>query len=146
MKQKRLKYGATKDMSPEEYKEYKRNLQRSWRKRNKKLVKERNHNWWIYYKETKPRVCICKYCGNEFNAPRNYYKVCPDCRNKPKKYELIKMAKEQRKKQRQEMIEEARDWYKAGMTQEAIALDFGVSQKCISNWVRKGKKDAKSAK
>lgn len=139
MKQKRLKYGATKDMSPEEYKEYKRNLQRSWRKRNKKLVKERNHNWWIYYKETKPRVCICKYCGNEFNAPRNYYKVCPDCRNKPKKYELIKMAKEQRKKQRQEMIEEARDWYKAGITQEVLALEFGVSQKCISNWVRKGK-------
>ena len=126
-------------MSPEEYKEYKRNLQRSWRKRNKKLVKERNHNWWIYYKETKPRVCICKYCGNEFNAPRNYYKVCPDCRNKPKKYELIKMAKEQRKKQRQEMIEEARDWYKAGMTQEVLALEFGVSQKCISNWVRKEK-------
>jgi DNA-binding XRE family transcriptional regulator len=38
------------------------------------------------------------------------------------------------------MIEEARNWYKAGMTQEAIALDFGVSQKCISNWV-KGVKD-----
>jgi predicted transcriptional regulator len=137
---KRLKYGATKDMSPEEYKEYKRNLQRSWRKRNKEWVKEHNHDWWIYYKENKPRICICKYCGNEFNAPRNYYKICPDCKNKPKKCELIKMAREQRKKTRQEMIEEARDWYKAGMTQEAIALDFGVSQKCISNWV-KGVKD-----
>ena len=37
-------------------------------------------------------------------------------------------------------MEEAILWYQNGLTQTVIALDLGVSQKTISNWVNRKNK------
>ena len=133
---KRLPYGATKNMSPEEYKEYKRELQRRWRKEHPEYMKENNRHWYRFYQRVKPRVCVCKFCGQEFNAPRSYYKICPECRNKPSKHKLLLMARAERKKTRQELQVKAIEMYKKGLFERQIAEKLNVSQKCISNWVR----------
>lgn len=76
---KRLKYGSLKQMTPEEQRKHKRELQKEWRANNKGLVSRRNHYWYERYKERKPFVATCIYCGKQFNATRKYYKTCPEC-------------------------------------------------------------------
>lgn len=131
----RLKYGATKDMSPEEYKEYKRRLGKRWRDNNPEKVKAQNR----YYSEKrrieKPYICVCKRCGKNFNAQRNFFKICPECQLLPSRTKLFLEERAKRKEKRLQNIEEVKLWYKAGFTQMQIAKDFKVSQKTISNWL-----------
>lgn len=138
-KYKRLKFGEFLSMSPEQQREHKRMLQRRWRKNNKDIVKARNHRYYLKYKKIKPYVVVCKYCGEEFHATRNYYKICPDCLKKPKTIALKKMEIQNRKAKKEEMKKEIRNWYSAGMTQMALAQYYGVTQTTISKWLKQKK-------
>ena len=135
----RLRKGEFLAMTPEKQIEHRKMLQRRWRKNNKDIVKARNHRYYLKYKKTKPYIAVCKYCGQEFNATRSYYKICPDCMCKPKKIALEKIAIQNRKAKKEEMKKEIRDWYSVGMTQMALAQYYGVTQTTISKWLREKK-------
>lgn len=79
---KRLKYGATKLMTPEEYKQYKRDLSKRFRHRHPDKIKAQNKYYSELYSKTKPFPNICVDCGNVFYASRSTIKHCPECREK----------------------------------------------------------------
>lgn len=139
----RLKYGATKDMSPEEYRQYKRDLQKRWRTNHPDWVKASNKHWSEVYSQTKPFKCICVDCGREFSASRNTPKHCPRCRTErayvaEMRKKTIALRQEERKAEYAQIIK----MYKDGHTQEIIAETFGRSQSGVSQIIRRlgGKK------
>lgn len=134
----RLKYGATKDMTREEYLVYRRNLQKRWRHNHPDWVKANNKHWAQVYHETKPFKCICKICGAEFMASRSERKRCSKCCAE-KAYvaevrkKTIMLKREERKAEYKLVLE----MYKDGHTQEIIAETLGRSQSGISAILRK---------
>lgn len=133
----RLKYGATRNMSPEEFKEYKRSLQRRWKAKNPERIKEDNRKWWEWRKREKPKVCVCKYCGNEFNAARATYKICPECLEKPCPTKVKLWEAYCKRLEKQQKINEVRELYSTGQyKQKQLAYMYNVSQRVISYWVR----------
>ena len=79
---KRLKPGEFIAMTPEQQKAHKRALNKRWRDAHPDIMHEQNLHWYRFYKKVKPHTCICKKCGQSFNAPRAYFKLCDGCRNK----------------------------------------------------------------
>lgn len=135
----RLKMGEFIAMTPEQQIEHKRMLQRRWRAKHKNWVKAQNHKYYEIYKKKKPCVVVCKYCGKEFNAPRKYYKMCPDCLNAPKPTHLKEIEKAKKCAEKELFREEVRKCYASGLSQDNVAKLFGITQKTVSNWVRKQK-------
>lgn len=133
----RLKYGATKNMTPEEYKQYKRDLSKRWRDNNPEKIKKQNKYYSDLYKKTKPFVCICSKCGCSFHASRNYYKICEDCKLKPSKRQILLQERKNKHIEKIKLIEEVKYGYKCGIQQAILAENFGVTQKTISNWINK---------
>lgn len=76
----RLPYGAK--LTKEERAERRKFLARRWRNKNSDIVSERNHYWHVRYRQTKPYIATCYICGKKFNAPRDWYKTCPECLQK----------------------------------------------------------------
>lgn len=134
----RLKYGATKDMTREEYLVYRRSLQKRWRRNHPDWVKTNNKYWAQLYRETKPFKCICKICGAEFMASRSERKRCPKCRVE-KAYisemrkKTIVLKREERRAEYQQIVR----MYKQGVKQQTIADTLGRSQSGISAILRK---------
>lgn len=138
VKMKRLKYGATKDMSPEEYIQYKRNLSKRWRQKHPDRVKAQNRFYSDLYRTIKPFECTCKICGRKFDGARSCLKMCPQCiADWHRKAELARKARVIKQEERQAEYEEIAYWYSKGMTQEVLAEDFGRSQSGISKIVRR---------
>lgn len=141
---KRIPYGSSKNMTPEERLEHKKFLAKRWRDSHKDWVKSDNLYWYLYYKETKPYKCICKRCGQEFDSPRPYYKVCGKC---PTKTSIIKKEIQMRKDNRKMIAEQAVNMYKTGLySQTQVAEFFGTYQRQISNWVTADRKRLQNKK
>lgn len=135
---KRIPYGATKNMTDEEFRQYKRDIQKRWRHKHPEYVKKENLYWYKKYREEKPYKCICKRCGQEFDAPRPYYKVCGKC---PTKTSIMKKEIQMRKDNKKMIVEQAVAMYKTGLyTQTQVAEFFGTYQRQISNWVKEDRK------
>lgn len=138
---KRLKYGATKYMTPDEYKQYKRDLGKRWRKKNKAKIKAKNKYYADLYKIIRPCECICKICGRKFDAPRKYYKLCPQCLKENRyiaevKRKTIALKQEERRAEYEQILVMRR----MGIRQRVIADALGRSQSGISSILRRMKK------
>lgn len=130
---KRLKYGATKNMTPEELKQYKRDLGKRYRRRHPDKIKAQNKYYSELYSKTKPFPNTCVDCGNVFYASRSTIKHCPECREKKHAITAnIKKEKDLRRKQRFADYKLILKMYKSGHTQEIIAETLGRSQSGIS--------------
>lgn len=147
----RLPYGASKSMTDEEKLLRKRYLHKRWRDNHPDFCKAQSKYYYALYKQTKPKTCVCKYCHQEFNAPRDYYKICPNCLSAPKKTHLLNKLKAEKRKLRLHRIEVALKLYGQGLSQIKIGALLGVTQKCVSTWVcnnrykhLKGKKGEKN--
>lgn len=129
----RLPYGTFKTLTPEQQREHMRMLQKRTRDKNRKKINERNKEYFERWKIEKPFICTCKWCGKQFNAPRNNRYVCPDCHHKKSMSTLEKRAgvymkrtmKAYRDKQ---VLKLARQKW----PQEYIAKEFGISQRLVS--------------
>lgn len=135
---KRLKWGATKTMTPEEYKQYKRKLSKRWRKNNPEKIKAQNKHYAEWYKKIKPHKCVCVECGRKFNSARANIQHCPKCIAESKR--LVKMRKTAVELKREAIKEEYTEivqMYKDGHTQEVIAETFGRSQSGISTILKR---------
>ena len=147
MKHKRLKHGEYIRMSDEEKKQWKHFLQKRWRKEHPEKMRESNKKWAQFYNETKPCKCVCKVCGNVFNARRNYLKKCPACvLASHEKQSLLKQQLQERKQKRQDFVVTIVEMYKSGLTQQQIADIMKRSQSNISAILRKNKKILTSKK
>lgn len=135
----RIKYGSTKDMTDEEYRQYKRNLQKRWRLRHPEFVKAQNKHYSEIYSRTRPYTCICKICGKEFGVTRkNNGTYCPDCWAEKKRIaEMKKKAVEIKRAEHKEEVFRICELYKSGMTQQEIAKIFERSQSGVSQIIRK---------
>lgn len=133
----RMPMGYSKLLTDRSYRIWIRYLRWAWCQKHTNFVKQQNKYYNNKRETEKPYISVCKKCGKEFNAPRNYYKICPECRLKPSAHQIKMQERAERKKEKIDTIKEVQLWYKSGITQEVLALDFGVSQKTISNWVNK---------
>ena len=148
----RIPYGSGKNYTPEEWKNHIHQLQRNWRQKNPEKVKASNHKWALFYVQTKPFNCVCKFCGKPFKASRKYFIKCAECIQKSHENNIqrkadIRERKEAKKQKTQEII----SLYQQGKTQLQISELFGVSQRAISgvlirNGIRKNKLTSRARK
>ena len=125
-------------LSSEGKKIWTRYLHWRWCKNHPEFIKKQNKYYFDKYKTEKPHKCICKRCGQEFDAPRPYYKLCMKC---PTKTQLKKKEIQFRKDRKKMIAEQAVAMYKTGLyTQQYIADFFGTYQRQISNWVNSARK------
>lgn len=82
---KRAEYGSLKDLSEQEYKEYKAKIAKQWRSDNPDKVKEYNKDWYAWNKKHPKHECFCKICENMFLSYRKSAKICKRCLAKRKK-------------------------------------------------------------
>jgi len=126
-----------KPMTPEQRRARKHLLQKEWRKRNPEKVKAQNRKWGLYYQTVRPFKCICKVCGQEFGAPRNYFVVCQDCMQKRKEnrkavIEAKKACLKAKIKRNKEIVR----LHKKGLLQREIAAIVGIGQANVSYVLR----------
>lgn len=135
---KRLEYGATKNMTDEEKRQHRRDLQRRWRKNHPDFIKMQNKHFYEFYSRVKPYICICVKCGQKFYKSRKYYKFCPEClENMHKTADLRRKAIVLKQEERQQEYKEIVDMYKNGHSQQIIAETFGRSQSGVSQIIRR---------
>lgn len=127
----RLKYGSFKTMTKEEQRQHKRELDRNWRHSHPEWVKEQNEFYYELRKKNKPFVCTCKYCGSEFNANQKDRKICPECRNRPPRAEVLRKELSARRVARINKYKEMEKLYKSGLTISRIARKYGTSYSYI---------------
>lgn len=138
---KRLKYGATKFMSEEEYKQYKRDLSKRWRDNNPDKIRAQNKYYSELYAKTKPFQCVCVRCGKTFGASRNTVKTCPECREEMRK--LVDMRRKAivlKREAKQAEYQQIARMYRQGVKQQMIAGILGRSQSGVSVILRRLKK------
>lgn len=128
---------SSKLMSKESYKRWLRYLRWRWCQANPEFIKRQNKFYSDKRTAEKPYVVICKRCGKEFNAPRSCYKTCPDCQKIPSKNSLYRKEVALRRERKQQLLKEVKSLYKKGITQQNIAKLYGVSQKTVSNYLKK---------
>ena len=138
MKKRRLKPGEWKAMSPEDQIKWKRFLQRRWRHNHPEFVSAQNKYYSEFYKKTKPFVITCRHCGNQFNAARYSYHICPNCVEESHKKQLaLKQAKVTRRKAREHFIQEIIHLWQTGISQTEIARRYNRTQSGISALLRR---------
>ena len=129
---KRLKRGEFIAMTPEQKKEHLRILRKRYRDSHKEKIHRDNLHFYQVYKRFKPHRCICVKCGKPFDAPRCYYKLCDDCKNKDwgqvRKNAIL--AKRQARKERIELVLKLG---KNGVPQQEIAEKTGYTQRAVSS-------------
>lgn len=134
----RLAYGATKTMTPDEYKQYKRDLQKRWRHNHPDRVRAENRYYSKLYSQTKPFQCVCVRCGKTFGASRNTVKTCPECREEMRK--LIDMRRKAivlKREEKQAEYQQIARMYRQGVKQQVIADTLGRSQSGVSVILRR---------
>ena len=127
----RLKRGEFIAMSDEEKEKHLRMLNVRWRKNNPDKVRAQNRHFYNVYKTTRPHICICVKCGNSFNAPKSYYKLCDECKNKDWGAIRRNIILEKRKAHK-ERINFVIELAKQGLFQKEIAEQTSYSQRAIS--------------
>lgn len=138
MKKERLKHGEFIAMSAEEKLNHKRFLQKRWRKSHPEWVKNSNKYWAARYKETKPFVCVCAYCGKTFNGRRSCLKMCQDCIQKLHDHaEALRVKKKMRILEKRNLEKQIISWHNQGLNQVQISKILGRSQSGISVILRK---------
>lgn len=138
---KRLAYGATKTMTPDEYKQYKRALQKRWRHNHPDRVRAENRYYSKLYSQTKPFQCVCVRCGKTFGASRNTVKTCPECREEMRK--LVDMRRKAivlKREEKQAEYQQIMVMRRMGIKQQIIADVLGRSQSGISVILRRLKR------
>ena len=134
----RLAYGATKTMTPDEYKQYKRDLQKRWQHNHPDRVRAENRYYSKLYSQTKPFQCVCVRCGKTFGASRNTVKTCPECREEMRK--LIDMRRKAivlKREEKQAEYQQIARMYRQGVKQQVIADTLGRSQSGVSVILRR---------
>lgn len=138
MKQKRLPWGQTRNMSEEEYRQYKRALQKRWRHNHPDRVRAENRYYSKLYSQTKPFQCVCVKCGKTFGASRNTVKTCPKCREVMR--HLVDMRRKAivlKREEKQAEYQQIARMYRQGVKQQVIAGILGRSQSGISVILRR---------
>lgn len=130
-----------KELTPEQKIIWKRYLGWRWKKEHPEFTKSQNKYYYKLYRKTKPHVCICKKCGQEFNAAKKCYKICPRCQFMPSESQIKKQEILERKIKKMAKIEQVYNIYITGeMNQTQIARVYDTTQENISRWIRKYKK------
>lgn len=133
---KRLRHGEFIAMTPEQKKEHMRILRKRYRNSHKEKLHRDNLYWYQVYKKVKPHQCICVKCGQSFNAPRWYFKLCDNCKNRDwgqvRKKAIL--AKRQERKKRIELVLKLA---KKGLYEREIAEQTGYSQAGVSSVLRR---------
>ena len=134
----RLKHGAFKLLTPEQQLEHIHMLARRYRVNHRELLSKKYKAWHKNRMITKPCVCVCRICGQKFNAPRKCYKRCENCHENThvEAENKRKLARQKRADYRQ-MIQQILELAKQGMRQEDIASHFNYTQSGISSICRK---------
>lgn len=138
MKQKRLTYGSFKNMTPDEQRAHMLMMRARYRAKNRNKIRAEQRYYKKLYMETKPYLCVCTKCGQEFNAHRSDCKRCEQCRSIPSKSALHREKVRARKEIWAHIIELSR----MGMQYKEISKITGYSQHgisliCIRNGVRR---------
>lgn len=137
----RMPKGINKTFTKKQKEIWKRYLNWRWKKNHPDFIKIENLHWYKYYRKVKPFVCICKKCGEKFNAPKKYYKTCPECLTAPSLRDVERRQILERKIKRAAIREQVYNIYITGeITQEKLAEIYNTSQENISRWIRLHKK------
>ena len=129
----RLPYGTYKLLTPEQRLEHDKELRRRFRENHRKELNARNARYMKMWMKTKPFVVQCKYCGNDFNAPRRDRFMCPDCHQKAHERAQAKInAIIARRNAKAYFMDKVAELHEKGFLQRDIAQDLGISQRSVS--------------
>ena len=145
----RLPYGSFKLMTPEQQAEHRRELARNSRMRNKEKRNAYNRAYFARWKKTKPFECVCKVCGNKFNAARSSRSICDKCHQWM--HELVENRKLARRILRTERV--SRNLRVIGLACEGLSYSeisqiVGITERhvsaiCVRNGLRRKKYSAR---
>lgn len=134
----RLKRGTFKLLTPEQQREHTHVLAARYRANHRELLRKKYKDWHKKRMKTNPCVCVCRTCGQTFNAPRSCYKLCDNCQ---KQVHIVAENKrqtlEQKRADYRKMIQEILELAQQGVRQEDIAQKYDYSQVGISAICRK---------
>lgn len=134
----RLKPGELQAMPEEERRAHLREQKKAWRHQHPEFIKRQNRKWGEFYRKTKPCVCVCHKCGEDFNACRKYFVTCPACVKKrfdeAKRKKMAEIARRERKLSRNEQILLL---HSKGLLQHEISACVGIGQAAVSYVLRK---------
>ncbi|MFQ6703715.1 MAG: hypothetical protein ACLRFP_01360 [Alphaproteobacteria bacterium] len=129
----RLPYGTFKTLTPEQQIQHRRESARRYHWAHRDRINAKNKAILDRWKITKPFVVQCKYCGNDFNAPRRDRFVCPDCHQKAHEHaQAKKNAIIARKNAKAYFMDKVAQLRKKGLEQAEIGVKLGVSQRTVS--------------
>lgn len=133
----RLAYGTFAKMTPEEQKEHTKSVRKAYSARNRDRLSEYNRRYAEARKNTKPFVCSCVRCHEEFRSPRKSNKICLKCWEKMRNEQLKRIETKKRKFEEQEtLIAQVMELAQAGVRYSRIAQDFGVKPSWLSYTLR----------
>lgn len=134
----RLLYGTFKNLTPEQQREHLRQLAKRFRTRHREQLNARNARYMRLWMKTKPFIVQCKYCGNDFNAPRRDRHVCPNCHQKWHDHaQQLKNDLIARRNAKSQLMDKVVELRKKGLLQAEIAYQLNLSQKTVSNYLLK---------
>ena len=131
----RMPHGYAEYMTPRSYKIWLGYLRWRWCHNHPCFVKMQNKYYAQKRQKEKPYTATCRLCGKTFSAPRETYKICPECHRKPTKAMQHVAEMTRKRKTREAKIMLAKELYANGFTQTRIGAQLGVSQRMISHWV-----------
>lgn len=135
---KRIPYGTFKNLTPEQQREHLRQLAKRFRTRHREQLNARNARYMRLWIKTKPFIVQCRYCGNDFNAPRRDRHVCPNCHQKWHEHaQQLKNDLIARRNAKSQLMDKVVELRKKGLLQAEIAYELNLSQKTVSNYLVK---------
>lgn len=129
----RLPYGTFKTLTPEEQKAHMKELRKRDREKNREKRNAYNKTFFDRWKIEKPFICTCKYCGSQFNAPRNNRYVCPEChakRHNAAEFKRFVLETERNAKKNRNLI--ILQLAEKGLTHKEIAKTVQVAPRVVS--------------
>lgn len=134
----RLPYGTYKLLTPEQQLAHDRELRRRFRENHREELNARNAKYMKMWMKTKPFVVQCKYCGNDFNAPRRDRIMCPDCHQKAhEQAQAKKNAIIARRNAKAYFMDKVAQLREKGLEQAEIGAKLGISQRTVSHLLLK---------
>ena len=134
----RLPYGTYKLLTPEQKLAHDRELRRRFRENHRKELNAKNAKYMRMWAKTKPFVVQCKYCGNDFNAPRRDRIMCPDCHQKAhERAQAKKSAIIARRNAKAYFMDKVAQLREKGLEQAEIGAKLSISQRTVSHLLLK---------
>ncbi len=134
----RLPYGTFKNLTPEQQIQHRRESARKYRWAHRDKINAKNKAILDRWKITKPFIVQCKYCGEDFNAPRRDRHVCPNCHQKAHEHtESIKTGLIARRNAKAYLMDKVVELHNKGLLQTEIARELNLSQRNVSNYLLK---------